>query len=257
MANKTKIQWTESTWNPWIGCQKVSEGCKYCYMHRMRDGQNPSQVYKTSKLNDPKGLKEPTLIFTCSMSDWFIKGADVWRDDAWKVIRDTPHTYQILTKRPERIKDNLPDWFDEISDRVLIGVSIEMQKHVDRLDFLKDLPCKTFVSFEPLIGEIQWDKRMNNLDWNIIGGESGNDYGKYRYRPMQIDWMEHLLSQSVRNGVPCFIKQLGSYQAKQLKLKDKKGGEMEEWPNNLKVRQYPKQGFFRQLKNWIIKFLIK
>ena len=244
MSKISKIQWTDGSWNPWHGCKQVSPGCKYCYMFRDKNqyGQVPTVVNRSkTRFDAPFKWDEPKLIFTCSWSDWFIEDADEWRDEAWEVIRDTPqHTYQILTKRPERIRENLPEWFDEISDRVLLGVSIEGPGQVDRLDYLRGLPCKNFASFEPLIAKVQWDERMCDLDWVIIGGESGNDNGQWIYRPMALDWMEHLLKNSKGNHVPCFIKQLGTHQSKQLKLHDRHGGKMEEWPNHLKVREFPK-----------------
>ena len=113
---KSFIQWTDNTVNFWSGCQKVSEGCKFCYMYRLKDqnGQSGSVVRRSSDAKFYEALywKEPTMIFTCSMSDFFIEEADEWREDAWDVIRRTPqHKWQILTKRPERIKECLPaDW---------------------------------------------------------------------------------------------------------------------------------------------------
>ena len=183
MGDISKIQWTDATWNPWHGCIKVSPGCKYCYMYRDKDryGQDPTKVLRSkTNFRAPLKWKDKKLVFTCSWSDWFIAEADGWRDDAWEIIRRTPHlTYQILTKRPERILDHLPDFFGEL-DNVWIGCSVESQKQVDRIDYLVDLACTTFVSFEPLIGPIAWNDRMNALDWMIIGGESGNESGKWR-----------------------------------------------------------------------------
>ena len=101
----TKIQWTEATWNPWHGCQKVSPGCKFCYMYRDKEryGQDATTVLRSkTKFKEPLKWKEPKVIFTCSWSDWFIEEADQWRDEAWETIRKTPqHTYQILTKSPK------------------------------------------------------------------------------------------------------------------------------------------------------------
>ncbi|HIC8757221.1 TPA: DUF5131 family protein [Elizabethkingia anophelis] len=241
---ETHIQWTEATWNPWHGCKKVSDGCKFCYMYRNKDrfGQNPTTVLRSkTKFREPLGWKEPTTIFTCSWSDWFIEDADEWRNEAWDIIRRTPqHTYQILTKRPERIKDHLPDYFNELHN-VWIGVSVESQKHVNRINYLKDLHCITFVSFEPLIGEITWDKSMNNLDWCIIGGESGNDTGKYIYRPLELHWIEKLIDGAKSNNVKCFVKQFGTYQAKKLNLRDNAGGDIEEWDKRFQIREYPEK----------------
>ncbi|WP_179955073.1 DUF5131 family protein [Maribacter luteus] len=236
----SKIQWTNYTWNPWYGCQKVSPGCKYCYMCREREGENAKDVKRSkTKFNYPIGIKEPKLIFTCSWSDWFIPEADEWRDEAWGIIKKTPHlTYQILTKRPERIKENLPFNFESYKN-VWIGVSVENQDYISRLDYLQDLPCVTFASFEPLIGPIHWNASMSNLDWCIIGGESGNDFGNYRYRNMELSWAGDLVLNAKKNNLPCFVKQLGTSQAKNLGLADRHGGSITEFPQNLQVREYP------------------
>ena len=236
----TKIQWTENTWNPWYGCQKISAGCKYCYMYRDRQHIDASKVKRSkTKFNYPLSVKEPKLIFTCSWSDWFIPEADKWRAEAWGIIKKTPqHTYQILTKRPERIKANLPYNFESYKN-VWIGVSVENQDYVKRLDYMQDLPCITFASFEPLIAPIQWSATMKNLNWIIVGGESGNEDGNYRYRKMELSWAEELVAKAQENKVACFVKQLGSYQAKKLKLNSRYGDVIDEFPKNLQVRQFP------------------
>jgi protein gp37 len=243
MAKNSEIQWTNATWNPWHGCQKVSPGCKYCYMFRDKEryGHDPTTVLRSkSKFNDPLKWKEPQLIFTCSWSDWFIEQADPWRDEAWEIIRQSPqHTFQILTKRPERIQDNLPEWFNEINDRVWIGVSVESNHQVGRIDYITNLPCITFISFEPLIDEIDWTESMNFVDWCIIGGESGNASGKYRYRPLEIKWIEKLVYAATAKNIACFVKQLGTYQSKVLKLKDRHAGDIHEFPEGVKIRQFP------------------
>src|SRR3990172_778380 len=116
MGKITGISWTDATYNPWYGCLKVSPGCKQCYMYRdmERYGKDPKVVTraKPATFNSPLKWTEPQRVFTCSWSDYFIEQADEWRDEAWDIIRRTPHlTYQILTKRPENIFDRLPaDW---------------------------------------------------------------------------------------------------------------------------------------------------
>ena len=149
----TKIQWTDATVNFWTGCKKVSAGCKFCYMYRDKEryGLDPSAVVRTAPktFNAALKWKEPKLIFTCSWSDFFIQEADEWRADAWDIIRKTPHhTWQILTKRPERIADCLPpDWGDGW-DNVWIGVSVEDEKTFDlRIPILTAIKAKVrFVS---------------------------------------------------------------------------------------------------------------
>lgn len=245
MADQSKIQWTESTWNPWHGCKKVSPGCKYCYMYRDKDryGQDPTHVMKSkAKFREPLKWKEPKLIFTCSWSDWFIEEADEWRDEAWKIIKDTPqHTYQILTKRPERIKDHLPDDWEEGYPNVWLGVSIESDDQYWRKYALEEVNAKVkFISFEPLIGEITIED-SRGMDWIIIGGESGNETGKYKYRQCKIEWIEHLINDGNNWGVNVFVKQLGTHLAKELNLKNRHGGDILEWPEHLQIREFPNQ----------------
>lgn len=260
MAIQSKIQWTEATWNPWHGCTKVSPGCKFCYMYRDKDryGQDPTTVLRSkTKFKAPLSWNEPKLIFTCSWSDWFIEEADQWRDAAWKVIKDTPqHTYQILTKRPERIKGCLPDDWGSGYDNVWLGVSVENQKYAKRIWHLCHTPAKVrFISAEPLIGRIDlgldaylanedgaviFEKKLQELiHWVIIGGESGNETGKYGYRPCELGWIEAIIDQCKESNVPVFVKQLGTQLAKDMGLKDRHGGKIEEWPDWLQIREMP------------------
>lgn len=167
MADITKIEWTDATYNPWYACHKVSPGCANCYMDRWakRSGRDPEKVTraKDATFYAPLKWKEPKVIFTCSLSDFFIEEADPWRDDAWKVIADTPqHTYLILTKRPERIKPFLPGWL-LIEKKwpwphVRLGVSAENQYWLDkRLPELLKIPAAGyFVSAEPLLAPLDF-----------------------------------------------------------------------------------------------------
>lgn len=255
MAYNTKIQWARSSWNPWSGCHKVSAGCKFCYMYRDKDrfGLDPTVVQRSkSRFNDPLKWEDGRLIFTCSWSDFFVEEADQWRDEAWDIIRKTPHhTYQILTKRPHRIADCLPhDWGDGW-DNVWLGVSIEDQKVCyPRLQWLLRTPAKVrFISAEPLLSSIFFDfgspfgyepmtiKKM--VDWVIVGGESGNDTGKWRYRECNIHWIEAVIGQCQLHNIPVFVKQLGTGLSKQLGLKDRHGGDINEFPEHLRIRQMP------------------
>ena len=249
-VEQSKIQWTGPTWNPWHGCKKVSAGCKFCYMYRDKEryGQIPTAVLKSkTKFNEPMKWKEPQLIFTCSWSDWFIEEADAWRPEAWEVIKNTPHhTYQILTKRPERIKVCLPpDWGDGYPN-VWLGVSVESNDEKQRLKILSEIPARIrFISAEPLIGELDLEDIVDvistSFHWLIIGGESGNNTGKYRYRPCEIDWIYTLIDQGKTMGLSVFVKQLGTHLAEQYKLKDKHGGLIEEWEPLLRVREFPEE----------------
>jgi protein gp37 len=255
MAENSKIQWTENSWNPWHGCKKVSEGCKFCYMYRDKEkyGQDPMLVVRSkTKFNDPLKWKYPTLIFTCSWSDWFIDEADEWRDEAWGIIRATPqHTYQILTKRPERIASHLPkDWGGGYHN-VWLGVSVEKNSLLsERVWPLIHTPAAIrFISAEPLLSYIDLgldariensiDKLRDRINWIIVGGESGNDNGKYIYRPCELEWIESIAEQCKGNGVSVFVKQLGTHLAKQLKTKDRHGGNIDEFPEHLRIREFP------------------
>lgn len=245
---QSHIQWTGVTWNPWHGCKKVSEGCKFCYMFRDKEryGQNPKTVMRSKTLFDqPLRWSKPQLIFTCSWSDWFIEEADLWRDEAWEIIRNTPqHTYQILTKRPERIMECLPaDWGDGYSN-VWLGVSVESNKHRMRILQLSDIPASVrFISAEPLIGPLDLSQMKDMLaarfHWIILGGESGNLSGKYRFRPCNAHWLLKIIAHSKSAGLAVFVKQLGTYLKYFYNLKDKQGGNIDEWPFEFRVREFP------------------
>ncbi len=217
MADRSLIEWTDASWNPWRGCDKVSPGCAHCYMFRdqKRYGRDPSTVVRA---NDPTFLapararrwQEQRLaieteqhrrmrVFTCSWSDFFHPDADEWREEAWALIAACPqYDWQILTKRPELIADRLPDDWGEGYEHVWLGVSIENRRYVDRADLLRQTPpAVRFISAEPLLGPLvhnpfhPQDWRPLNLvdiDWLIVGGESGP-----RHRRIDREWVRDLL----------------------------------------------------------------
>lgn len=250
----SSIQWTDATSNFWIGCHKVSAECKYCYMFRQeaRYGRDGSIVRKTGKTTFNAALKwkEPKRIFTCSMSDFFIEEADQWRDEAWDIIRKTPHhTWLILTKRPERIKECLPDDWGDGYPNVWLGVTAGVQSSFKRAEELAKIPAKVrFISAEPILEEMDFlvknDDGVRIIDsfhWVILGGESGNDTGKFRYRPSQIEWYEKAIKDlKTQSDVAVFMKQLGTHLSKELHFKkDRHGGEIENWPKHLQIREFP------------------
>lgn len=246
--NNTHIQWTDSTVNFWMGCRKVSEGCKFCYMYRQQEKFRKSGfiITRTSDKTFKAALKwkEPRKIFTCSMSDFFLEEADDWREEAWDVIRKTPqHQWQILTKRPERILECLPNDWGEGWDNVWLGTSIESQDYLDRATILSEIPAKVrFISAEPLIDEIDFTTIrdvMEKFHWCIIGGESGNEYGKHRYRPCELDWITKIINDLERTPVKVFVKQTGTWLANELQLNDSEGGVIMELPLEIQVREYP------------------
>lgn len=216
MSQRTGIEWTEATWNPWMGCTKVSPGCDHCYMftEQRRYGHDPEVVRRSkTKFADPLKWKEPKLIFTCSWSDWFHKDADPWRDEAWAIIKATPqHTYQILTKRIGRAIRHLPADWGAGYPNVWLGTSVESQRYVHRAEQLISLPAAVrFISAEPLLGPVDFrgkdralDSPLAHIDWIIIGGESGP-----QCRPMELDWARWLITQARMHGTAIFLKQLG------------------------------------------------
>lgn len=214
MGDRSIIEWTDSTWNPWRGCDKVSPGCSECYMFRdqKRYGRDPSVVVRASDgtffapVRSRKWEREREaaiaargrhFVFTCSWSDWFHETADPWREEAWEIIRSTPRSiYQILTKRPERIRDHLPaDWGNGYPN-VWLGTTIENRAFVDRADLLRAVPAAVrFISAEPLLGPLVFDGAtrhtwadypagpllpldLSEIDWIIVGGESGGRPGR-------------------------------------------------------------------------------
>jgi len=263
MAQKSSIQWTDATWNIARGCSKVDADCLYCYMFRESLSETrykPKEVVRTKTVfNLPLKLKEPSKIFTSSLTDFFHEDIDSYRNEAWDIIRKCPqHTFQILTKRPERIVDHLPeDWGDFGWDNVWLGTSVGNQKGINRSVHIMAPEAKIkFLSLEPLYGEVDITEptiRFDTIDadfyilpafgWVIVGGESGNDTGKFRYRECKIEWIEKIVKDCQANQIPVFVKQLGTYLSKQYGLKDRHGGNMDEWPeslNHLKIRQFPR-----------------
>ena len=249
----TTIEWTDRSHNFWHGCSKISSGCKYCYMYRnkAKNKEDGSKIYRLSEKTfySPYSIKEPLKIFTNSYSDFFIQEADSWRQDAWDVIKDTPHlSWQILTKRPERILECLPDdWGPNGYPNVWLGVTIEEQMYFHRAETLAKIPARVrFISAEPLLEEMDFlvsknGKRIiDDFQWVILGGESGNEYGEYLYRPSEIAWYERAINDlKSQTNVAVFMKQLGSHLRKTMKLQHYHGGELAEWPSSLQIREFP------------------
>lgn len=231
MGENTEIAWTDHTWNPWQGCRRVRTGCKNCYMFRdkKRYGQDGADIHLSaqSTFNKPLHWKDPAKVFTCSWSDFFIEEADPWRPDAWDIIRRTPHlTYQILTKRPERIKDCLPgNW---PLPNVWLGVTVESQREDNRIMPLLHIPAAVhFISVEPMVGPVNilpyWGRM---LDWVICGGESGPNY-----RRMLPEWAAGLKADCDDWKIPFFMKQMAGLNPKNITI-----------PDYLNVREFPVTG---------------
>jgi protein gp37 len=269
MGNATSIQWTDRTWNPWQGCTKVSPGCAHCYMFRDHERFGKSALagvvrrsapatfnaplkWERDLLAQARGAQiAPQRVFTCSWSDWFHEDADGWRDDAWAIIRQTPHlTYQILTKRPECIADHLPADWGRGYPNVWLGVSAEYQRQAnERIPLLLNIPAVVrFVSAEPLLGRIDLFSVPGHplgcdglfgceprLRWVIVGGESGGREA----RPLDLSWIGQIVEDGHVPPIAIFVKQLGSVWAREHRAKDWHGGDWDEWSADLRVRQFP------------------
>jgi len=244
MATDSAIQWTDHTWNPWQGCTKVTAGCDHCYMFRdkARYGQNPEAVVRSSAatFNRPLTAKwaAGAKVFTCSWSDWFHPEADAWRAEAWAIVKRTPHlTYQILTKRPNRIAGHLPaDWGETGYPNVWLGTSVEYGATIFRVDQLARIPAAVrFVSYEPAVGPMTLGIRDRSVDWLIVGGESGGREA----RPFDLRWAQDVLAECAFAGIPVFVKQLGSVWARAHHAADGHGGDPAEWPAFYRVREFP------------------
>jgi protein gp37 len=219
VATKSSIEWTESTWNPLTGCTKVSPGCKHCYAERMAKrlhamGQpNYANGFKLTlhpqALEIPLGWKKPQMIFVNSMSDLFHKDVPVdFIQQVFDVMRRADwHTFQVLTKRTERLLEIDPqiDW----PSNVWMGVSVENQDYKYRIDLLRQTHAKIkFLSLEPLLGPLP---RLNlkGINWVIVGGESGPGA-----RPVLEEWVIDIRDQCKAKRVPFFFKQWGGVQKK-------------------------------------------
>jgi len=212
MGTKTAISWTEHTQNFWKGCAMVSPGCKNCYMFRdmRRYGIDPEVVTRTKTWGKPRKWNRdaeaegrPHLVFTCSWSDFFIEQADPWRDEAWKIIKETPWLqYQVLTKRIGLVKDRLPaDWGDGY-ENVWLGVSIESATYNWRADALREIPARVrFISAEPLLAPLT-GLNLDKIHWLIAGGESGPDF-----REMKEEWALELRDMCRKAGTAFYYKQ--------------------------------------------------
>lgn len=282
----TSIQWTNETWNPVTGCSKVSQGCKHCYAERIW-----KKVYGHRSFNDvrfhpdrlqkPLGWKKPAMVFVNSMSDLFHESVQPeWIDSIFAVMGlSQQHIYQVLTKRPARMQQELMRLsrsinpleqsardigytfkFDGLSGivhstlpwpipNVWLGVSAEDQATAEeRIDLLRQTPAAIrWVSFEPLLGPIYLrDLRTLRVDWVVIGGESGT---REKSRKFDLRWAYDIVAQCRAAKVPVFIKQFGrnpffsggheEAARTNLKLHDSHGGNMDEWPADLRIREFP------------------
>lgn len=245
MATQSTIEWTEQSWNPTTGCTKVSPGCKNCYaevmarrLHAMGTPGYENEFNLTvheNRLSQPLLRKKPTVYFVNSMSDLFHEDVtDEFLDKVLAVIENTPqHTYQILTKRADR----LPVYFKnrKCPDNVWLGVSVEDRKYgVPRIDYLRQVNAKIrFLSVEPLLEDVgRMD--LTGIQWVIVGGESG-----HKARPMKPEWVIKIQQQCEESDVAFFFKQWGGWGADGIKRDKKSNGRIfrdrtwDEYPNSV------------------------
>ena len=295
---QTKIEWTSVVWNPLVGCSRVSEGCRHCYAERQAfraaamgisryDGLTKKvggEIRWTGTVNmvesvleKPLGWKKPRRIFVNSMSDLFHeKALTDWIRQIFSVmVRAPQHTFQILTKRPERMLDIVGDfrlweWLSRHHrgqaptlnwplPNVWLGVSVEDQATADeRIPLLLQTPAAVrWVSYEPALGPVDFERWMRprfiptgekapwgqdieetrRLDWIVVGGESGPGA-----RTFNLDWARQTIAQGQAGTIPVFVKQLGSVYQDGDQYRSSlhpKGGDPEAWPAALRVREYP------------------
>ena len=214
MSTASNIEWTEYTWNPVTGCFKVSQGCKNCYAERMakrlramgcsRYSSGFSPTLHWDLVDAPRAWKKPRLVFVNSMSDLFLDEVpDEFIQRVFETMNACPqHTFQILTKRSERLRFMAPSlkW----PQNVWMGVSVEDSRVIRRITDLACVPAAVrFLSCEPLIGPLH-ELPLDNIHWVIVGGESGP-----RARAMKEEWVRSIRQQCVAAEIPFFFKQWG------------------------------------------------
>ena len=219
MSQNSHIEWTDSTWNPVTGCDKVSPGCKHCYAERMANrlkamGQfryrnNFQLTLQEDLIEAPIAWKKPRVIFVNSMSDLFHENVPVKYIERVfaTMIKANQHVFQVLTKRSERLMEIAKDlpW----TDNIWMGVSIENGDYTYRIDHLRKTPAIVkFLSLEPLIGPLN-NLKLQNINWVIVGGESGPGA-----RPMSDEWVRDIRDTCVEQKIHFFFKQWGGVNKK-------------------------------------------
>jgi protein gp37 len=214
MATNSPIEWTDATWNPVTGCDKISPGCKHCYAERMakrlKAARNPNYgngfelTLQPHMLTRPLEWKSPKQIFVNSMSDLFHDDVPLeYIQRVFEVMNQANwHQYQVLTKRAERLEElgSKLNW----APHIWMGVSVESEKYLSRIDCLRRTPAEVkFLSLEPLLGPLP-EMNLGGIDWAIVGGESGPGA-----RPMEAEWVTDIRDQCLRANVAFFFKQWG------------------------------------------------
>lgn len=254
---KTNIEWTDAVWNPVTGCTKVSAGCRNCYAETIanrfwKDRKFTDVVCHEDRLEQPLHWKKPRMIFVNSMSDLFHEDVpySFMRKCFTTMYRANEHTYQILTKRPQRMLDfmKVESARFGIAGHIWLGVSVEDQKTADeRIPMLLKIPAKVrWISIEPLLEDIsksfmRWTMEMEgwiktNEIWVVIGGESGP-----KARPCNTFWIKNIVEICQIQNIPVFVKQLGSNPIGSMTVKKGKNSVYDYFPDYIKVREYPER----------------
>ena len=205
-------------WNPWRGCHKCSEGCKYCYIHKgdYKKGIDTNVITKTANFDIPirklkngeYKIKSGKIVYLCFSTDFLIEEADEWRDECFKMIKERNDlTFLFLTKRIERFMDCIPnDWKDGY-DNLVICCTIENQETADyRLKIFSKLPIKhKIITCQPLLEKINIEKYLNDIELVVVGGESD----KFA-RPLNYDWVLDIREQCIKHNIPFEFRQCGT-----------------------------------------------
>ena len=216
--SQSHIEWTQMTWNPTTGCSKLSAGCKYCYAEVMTRRLTAMGIKKYENgfkltvhedaLDIPYSWKHQKIVFVNSMSDLFHKKVPIsFIQKVFKVMNETNHIYQVLTKRADLLLkyDSTLNW----GNNIWMGVSVENEKVVNRIDSLRKTNAKVkFLSCEPLLGPLR-NLNLEGINWVIVGGESGMSP-----RPMEEEWVIDIMNQCKENNVKFFFKQWGGVNKK-------------------------------------------
>lgn len=213
-------------WNPWRGCHRYSEGCKYCYIHKgdARRGMDTNQIVKTAQFEAPivknkngsYKMKSGQTVYLGFSTDFLVEDADEWRMDCWRMMKERPDLHFLfLTKRIERLMDCIPTDWGAGYPNVTIGCTVENQKRADeRLSLFLDLPIQhKNIICQPLLESVQIEKYLSNIELVVVGGESDRNA-----RPLNYDWVLSIREQCIRQTVPFEFRQCGTHFVKDGKI---------------------------------------
>lgn len=206
-------------WNPWRGCHRCSEGCRYCYIHKgdARRGVDTEQIVRTKGFDAPVQVKRDgayrmrggQTVYLCFSSDFLLEDADPWREECWAMIRRRPDLHFLfLTKRIHRFLACIPSDWGEGYDNVTVGCTVENQASAnDRLPLFAQLPVKhKNIICQPLIGPVELERYLGGVELVVVGGESDRNA-----RPLDYAWVLSIREQCIRQGVHFEFRQCGTH----------------------------------------------